>query len=450
MSLFIVLFSLVLFPNLSSLGLGIRLPLRHPQSSDNPLYDLYRSSLLRAHHIKNPHSKHSSPIAVSLSPHSYGGYTLPVAFGTPPQPFPLLLDTGSQLTWIPCTTSYLCRSCPSRIPAFLPKLSNSSRLVGCRNPKCSWIHPAPTRNCSQARQQPEACSPYFITYGSGSTAGLLLSETLRLSDQAFPDFGVGCSLVSDHQPAAGIAGFGRGSVSIPAQLNLTRFSYCLISRRFDENPDVTGTLILNEENPNPNPKNSLSYTPFLKNPSIVNGVFSVYYYVGLRKITVGGKKVKIPHRALVAGPDGGGGVIVDSGTTFTYVHPSAFDPLLAAFVESVGGEFNRSSAAEEGTGLRPCFDLGEERGAVRLPELALHFKGGAAMRLPVENYFAFVGRGSSVICLTVASDGGDGSLGNGGPSIILGSFQQQNYYVEYDLERGRFGFRQQSCVVSDK
>ncbi|KAJ6778507.1 hypothetical protein OIU74_002323 [Salix koriyanagi] len=75
-----------------------------------------------------------------------------------------------------------------------------------------------------------------IQYGSGSTAGLLLSETLDFPNQkTIPDFLVGCSILSTRQPE-GIAGFGRSPESLPSQLGLKKFSYCLVSHAFDDTP----------------------------------------------------------------------------------------------------------------------------------------------------------------------------------------------------------------------
>ncbi|KAK8952659.1 Aspartic proteinase nepenthesin-2 [Platanthera guangdongensis] len=442
---------------------------RHPVSPQlsNPferIAGLASASLLRADLLKK-----SSTTAAALFPHSYGGYSINADFGTPPQEIPLLFDTGSQLTWIPCTGKYLCQNCSSpenpagKIPTFSPKQSSTSKLIGCKNTKCGWIHSpeflTSCRNCvvpsnsSSDNICPQICPPYLIIYGSGSTTGLLLSETLRFSTRtvAAHDFVVGCSVFSDKQPAGGVAGFGRGVSSIPAQLRLKSFSYCLIPRKLDDSGErgfleLNGGVALNYGD------GGIVFTPLLKNPiaTAAASAFSVYYYVGLRKITVGGKKVKIPSTALALGRDGNGGTIVDSGTTFTFIEPAIFEPLAAAFVDQVGLRLNRSGDVERDTGLKPCFDLpdGTTSEVVSMPALAFHFKGGAKMRLPLENYFAFVGNSRPTICLTVVSGGGVvGIEGSGGPAMILGSFQQQNYNMIFDLERERLGIQQKSCIA---
>ncbi|KAL0926386.1 hypothetical protein M5K25_002610 [Dendrobium thyrsiflorum] len=423
------------------------------------LYGITSASLLRAQLLKKPTTTSPSTRA-ALFPHSYGGYSINISFGNPPQEIPLVFDTGSQLTWIPCTTKYICQNCSSQansIPTFFPKASSTSKLIGCKNTKCGWIHspeflsrcrsclPSNSSDCSQI------CPPYLLVYGSGSTAGLLLSETLHFSTLTVTDFVVGCSVFSDRMPGGGIAGFGRGVTSLPDQFRLKSFSYCLISRKFDDEGE-SGSLVLNGIPDSGN--GEVSFTPLLKNPvpaataadaTYGAEAFSVYYYVGLRRITVGGKKVKIPHKALVPGFDGNGGTIVDSGTTFTFMEPAVFEPLAAALVGQVAGKLNRSGQVEVLTGLRPCFEMPDRESNYSFPDLVFHFKGGAEMRLPLENYFAIVGTSRPAICLTIVSPNGAAGVGGEGPAIILGSFQQQNYYVVYDLEKERLGFRRQSC-----
>ncbi|URE24194.1 Eukaryotic aspartyl protease, partial [Musa troglodytarum] len=291
---------------------------------------LASASALRASLLKNPR-RHASPTPYRspLFPHSYGGYSLTLGLGTPPQQLSLLLDTGSHLNWVPCTSSYQCRSCssPSAAPIipFLPKSSSSTRLVGCHNPAVSGSTPGPplplpSCNSTSADGCPAVpCPPYALIYGSGSTAGLLMLETLAFPHRTVPNFAVGCSILSERQPA-GVAGFGRGAPSLPSQMGLKRFSYCLISRRYDDDAVESGFLVLDPAKDDTS--SGLSFTPFLNNAAAgADGAspFSIYYYVGLREIAVGGEKVGVPRSALITNSRGNGGAIVDSGTTFTYM-----------------------------------------------------------------------------------------------------------------------------------
>ncbi|CAN1251892.1 Probable aspartyl protease At4g16563 [Linum perenne] len=447
---FFFLFLLPFFTSSSQISLNLH---HHPNPPPQfHLNLLANSSISRSHHIKHPTKPNSDFTAkTQLTPHSYGGYSISLSFGTPPQTLPFVIDTSSSFVWSPCTTHYRCKNCLSfpspttAIPSFLPVLSSSSKIVGCRNPKCSWIH---------GRFDPcgadcgyRICPPYLVSYGSGTaTGGIALSETLRLKNVTVPNFLFGCSVFSSKQPA-GIAGLGRGKSSLTSQLGVAKFSYCLLSHRFDDSVRRTGYLILDSgsdsgrKTETETKTRGMIYTPFVKNPGKPG--YSVYYYVGLRRISVGGRRVEIPYRYL-APPDnnGSGGTIVDSGTTFTYMTRGVFDPVSSALVAEMEGNrnYSRSRADEAASGLRPCFRM---RRSVVVPELRLHFKGGAEMVFPMENYFAYVGGGAAA-CLTVVTDGGVEGKGSG-PSVIIGNYQMQNFHVEFDLKKQRFGFKQEAC-----
>lgn len=323
-------------------------------------------------------------------------------------------------------------------------------FVGCTNPKCGWVFGSnvqsrcqgcnpKTQNCTQN------CPPYIIQYGLGSTAGLLLSENLNFPEKIVQDFLVGCSILSIRQPS-GIAGFGRGLESLPSQMGLKRFSYCLVSHKFDDSPE-NSDLVLQIGSSGDGKTGGVSYTPFQKNPE-VNNAYREYYYVSLRKVIVGGERVKIPFGFLEPGSDGNGGTIVDSGSTFTFMEKPVFE-LVAKEFEKQMGNYTRAKDIENRSGLNLCFDVSGEKKKkkVTLPELTFQFKGGAKMALPQANYFSFVDS-PSVVCLTIVSDDVTSPARAGGPAIILGNYQQQNFYVEYDLENERFGFRPQSCKKS--
>ncbi|KAJ8558430.1 hypothetical protein K7X08_005196 [Anisodus acutangulus] len=276
----------------------------------------------------------------------------------------------------------------------------------------------------------------MILYGAGSTGGISLVETLNLPNKKIHDFLVGCSLFSSQQPA-GIAGFGRGLSSVPSQLRAKKLSYCLVSHKFDDTPK-SSMLILDtvyEKSKN------LSYTPLLKNPVVAGrNALCEYYYVGLRQITVGRQKVKVPYHYLTPNSKGNGGTIVDSGTTFTFLSHGIFEPVMNAFVQQVKG-FSRSEKNERLINLRPCFNVSGHK-TVSLPQLKFHFKGGLEMALPLANYFSIVGE-NDVICLTMVTD--SGLKLSTGPSIILGNFQMQNFFVEFNLKNEKFGFKHQVC-----
>ncbi|KAF8769330.1 hypothetical protein HU200_006848 [Digitaria exilis] len=463
----------VLAPTTASTTLPLyrHLPVVGESAQQHPLSRLAAASLARASHLRRPahqKQKQQPPPAstAALYPHSYGGYAFTASLGTPAQALPVLLDTGSHLTWVPCTSNYQCRDCPAvtaaAVPTFHPNNSSTSRLIGCRNPSCLWVHSAAhlATNCTSSGAT-TLCPPYAVVYGSGSTAGLLVTDTLRApGGRAVNNFVVGCSIVSVHQPPTGLAGFGRGAPSVPAQLGVHKFSYCLLSRRYDDNTAVSGSLVLGDAAKATGDRNRMQYIPLVK--SAGKQPYAVYYYLALTGVSVGGKAVALPQRAFTANAAGSGGAIVDSGTTFTYLDPTVFKPVADAVVAAVGGRYKRSKEAEDGLGLRPCFALPQDAKSMALPELSLHFRGGAEMRLPLENYFVVAGRApvpgadaapsanAEAICLAVVTDMGGGSGGDvgRGPAIILGSFQQQNYLIEYDLGKERLGFRRQPCAAS--
>ncbi|KAK4281709.1 hypothetical protein QN277_013170 [Acacia crassicarpa] len=449
------LFSLISFASsFSSITLPIS-PLHATHSSSDPLQTLKvvaSASLTRAHHLKHRKSNSSTPVIKTPDfPKSYGGYSVDLSFGTPPQTFPFVLDTGSSLVWFPCSSRYLCSRCSfpninsTKLPTFIPKNSSSAKFVGCRNPKCGWIFgPDLQSRCQQCEPTAQNCSQicptYIIQYGSGSTAGLLLLDNLDLPGKIVPDFLVGCSIMSIRQPG-GIAGFGRGPESLPSQLGLKKFSYCLISHRFDDSTE-SSDLILQSESSGDTKTDGLSYTPFQRNPAANNTAFREYYYVTIRKIIIGGEVVKIPSKLLEPDSDGNGGTIVDSGTTFTFMERPFYDMVAQEFEKQMAN-YTRAKDVETRSGLSPCFDFAGLE-TISFPEFTIKFRGGANMTFPLENYFSLVGEGQ-IACLTIVSGNGTVPAESKGPAMILGNYQQQNFYVEYDLENERFGFGARSC-----
>ncbi|KAK6947587.1 Xylanase inhibitor, N-terminal [Dillenia turbinata] len=190
------------------------------------------------------------------------------------------------------------------------------------------------------------------------------------------------------------------------------------------------------------------YTPMLENPK-----FPYFYSVGLTGISVGGKKITAPDILKRVDREGNGGMVVDSGTTFTMLPPEIYDSVVTEFERRVGRVYKRDTETEDSTGLSPCWMIGDSvgEGAGRIPVVALQFVGNVSVVLPTRNIFyefeASGGDGGNkrkVGCLMLMN-GGDDAM-SGGPAATLGNYQQQGFEVVYDLEWRRVGFGRRKCA----
>ncbi|KAI3874519.1 hypothetical protein MKX03_004849 [Papaver bracteatum] len=406
-------------------------------------------SLSRAHRLK--HKPKVDPVnATGVFPKSYGEYSISLSFGTPPQAIPLIMDTGSEIVWLPCTKEYTCIFCnstpvanplsaPDNMIKYEPLDSESFRQTTCDHPGCTYIQGRFTcKSCKPTNSTRsnclEVCPRYALEYGSGMTNGTLLSDTLTFGDIKISDFVFGCSNFTFHIPA-GIAGFGRGISSIPAQLGLRKFSYCLLSKTFNDTTKSSPLVLYDGSDSEDEDTDGINHTPFLQGPKRFP-----YYYIGLEKITVGGKKVQDVDEFITLHPNGSGGTIIDSGATFSFMGKQVYDKVVQE-IDSQAADYKRAANVEKDVHLSPCYEVPKENAS--LPELGFHFRGGVKMDLPVMNTFWFIDTNETrVACLAVVTDRGKGG---GGPAVILGNFQQQNYYVEYDLKHEHLGFRTQDC-----
>ncbi|KAK9755478.1 hypothetical protein RND81_01G028300 [Saponaria officinalis] len=404
-----------------------------------------KSTLKRAIHLKY-HNKYTlrPTYSTPLFAQSAGDYSISLSIGTPPQKIPAFFDTGSSLVWVPCTSRYSCLNCTQnneKITTFLPKKSTSKVSVKCNDKKCRWLdQPNVMASCPTCtRSIPDSCSKpcsYIQAYGSGATLGDAIFESLNLDGKVVPDFFVGCSSISELMPE-GIIGFGRSPTSLPNQLKIGKFSHCLVSHKFDDTPKSsrlilgdTGVLIP-----------GVKYTPLLKNPPVLP--FNEYYYVSLEQITVGKRIVKVPHDIHVPDPNGNGGTIVDSGSTLTSIVPNVFDPIVEEFMTQMSpAQQKRVEIAEASIGNILCVNVKGLRKPA-FPKVVFHFKGGAKMLLSVANYF---NGGANYLCLPFLNATFAVGQGGSGPAIIVGNYQQQNYYIEYDLKNERLGLKKQNCL----
>ncbi|OAY56712.1 probable aspartyl protease At4g16563 [Manihot esculenta] len=458
------------------------LPLTHSLSNTHftsPHHLLKSTSTRSANRFQNHHRRlqnhHHHQVSLPLSPGS--DYTLSFTLGShPPQRVSLYLDTGSDLVWFPCQP-FECILCEGKAEntstsALPPKLSSTARTVHCKSSACSSAHSnLPTSNlCAIANCPLESietsdcrsftCPPFYYAYGDGSLIARLYRDSVTLPlatpSLVLHNFTFGCAHTALAEPV-GVAGFGRGVLSLPAQLASfspqlgNQFSYCLVSHSFDSDrvrrpsPLILGRSDEKEKRVNNNDYPQFVYTPMLDNPK-----HPYFYCVGLDGISIGKRKIPAPPFLKMVDREGSGGLVVDSGTTFTMLPTSLYNSVVTEFDNRVGRIYERAKEIEDNTGLGPCYYYDS---VVNVPSLILHFVGNeSSIVLPRKNYFyEFLDGGDGVrkkrkVGCMMLMNGGDEAELSGGPGATLGNYQQQGFEVVYDLEKGRVGFARRKCA----
>eukprot|EP01018_Ginkgo_biloba_P006218 Gb_08122 [translate_table: standard] len=352
--------------------------------------------------------------------YNLGEYIVSAGFGTPVKNFLLLIDTGSDLTWIQCQP---CADpddgCYSQVnPIFNPKQSSSYKHLGCNSSECSIL--------SKFAGDPSNCDDttgncvYVLQYGDGSfTAGDLSQEKLSLASDSFPNFSFGCSHTSkgNFNGTAGILGLGRNPISFPSQTKSKyggQFSYCLPDFNSAE---ASGSLSLGQGSI---PQSAL-FTPLLSNSAAPS-----HYYLGLTGISVGGERLPLSPDIFKLTPDGGG-TLVDSGTTLSVLTETAYIALQASFQNKT----THLRRAQPSAGLDTCYNLtGHTK--VRVPGITFHFQGNVDVDVNSVGILIPVNDDGTHVCLAFTLEEGDLS--------IIGNFQQQQFQVAYDTGTKRIGF----------
>ncbi|CAM8930021.1 unnamed protein product [Rhodiola kirilowii] len=406
------------------------------------------------------------------------GYLIPLSFGTPPQVVQVYMDTGSDLTWVPCIninhSVFDCIECDDNTNIFLkknilfsPSHSMSSLNDSCASPYCIDIHssdnfydPCAISGCSLTDLMKftcfKPCPTFSYTYGNDKViVGTLSKDVLGVHGignnagvMEIPKFRFGCVSATYGEPI-GIAGFGRGSLSILSQLGFLQkgFSHCFLPFKFSNNPNISSPLVIGERAIAS--KDHLHFTPMLKSPKDSN-----LYYVGLESISVGNftspLKIKdVPQSLKELDAQGNGGMLMDSGTTYTHLPPPLYTQLLTALKLIIS--YPRAIEIEARSGFDLCYTIpcviNNCYNDDRLPTITFHFLNNVDLVLPKENCFYAMRApsNSSVVKCLLIQNMEDGEYG---PAGVFGSFQQQNVEVVYDLNKERVGFQVTDCAQS--
>ena len=409
-------------------------------------HDAHRRRRLLESTDNTPAGAATFPLHGSVKEHGY--YYADIALGDPsPRTFQVIVDTGSTLTYVPCTT---CTKCGTHTGG--TKFDPTGKYLTCKEPLCKSAG-GPT-SCGRGPQA-NRCH-YSRTYAEGSgVTGELVKDKMHFGGDINPttngtlDIVFGCTNAESgtihDQEADGLIGLGNNQfASIPNQLHTTHglplvFSLCFGS--FEGGGALSfGRLPSTPHTP------TLKYTPMTR-----NNAHPAYYVVKTSEMKIGDTAVASSGDLSV-----GYGTVMDSGTTFTYVPTKVFHATAAALDAAVTTGNGAESKLVKVSGPDPgypddvCFQRAGATATAPIvtmdnlgdyyPPLTLTFDGeGASLVLPPSNYLFAHGKKPGAFCLGVMDNKSQGTL--------IGGISVRNVLVEYDktVDGGRIGFATTNC-----
>ncbi|XP_050880073.1 aspartic proteinase PCS1 [Lathyrus oleraceus] len=431
-NMFLFLFFFLIFssinPSLQTNSLSIFFPLTSLSLPTNTASKmLYTSQLFSSSKRNNNNTQIKAPSYNYKFSFKYSmALIVNLPIGTPPQVQPMVLDTGSQLSWIQCH-----KKAPPTA-SFDPSLSSTFSNLPCTHPLCKPRIPdftLPT-SCDQNR----LCH-YSYFYADGTYAeGNLAREKFTFSRSvSTPPLILGCA--TESTDPRGILGMNLGRLSFAHQSRITKFSYCVPTRQTRPGFSPSGSFYIGY-NPNSKLFKYIKMSIFPERQRMPN-LDPLAYTIPLQGISIGGKKLSISPAVFRADAGGSGQTMIDSGSEFTYLVGEAYDKVRADVVRAVGSRMKKDYVY--GGVADMCFDSKNAVEIARLiGEMVFEFERGVEVVIPKERVLADVGGG--VHCVGIGSSDKLGAASN-----IIGNFHQQNLWVEFDLVNRRVGFGRADC-----
>ncbi|EEF29846.1 aspartic proteinase PCS1 [Ricinus communis] len=412
--------------HLNTSSFSFSFPLRSlPASSPSKPSSPFRSSFVAQ--TKQPSYNYRSSFKYSMA------LIVSLPIGTPPQTQQMVLDTGSQLSWIQCHK----KSVPKKPPpttSFDPSLSSSFSVLPCNHPLCKPRIPdftLPT-TCDQNR----LCHySYFYADGTYAEGSLVREKITFSSSQSTPPLILGCAEASTDEK--GILGMNLGRRSFASQAKISKFSYCVPTRQARAGLSSTGSFYLGN---NPNSGrfqyiNLLTFTPSQRSPNLD----PLAYTIPMQGIRMGNARLNISATLFRPDPSGAGQTIIDSGSEFTYLVDEAYNKVREEVVRLVGPKLKKGYVYGGVSDM--CFDGNPMEIGRLIGNMVFEFEKGVEIVIDKWRVLADVGGG--VHCIGIGRSEMLGAASN-----IIGNFHQQNLWVEYDLANRRIGLGKADCSRS--
>ncbi|GMH10630.1 hypothetical protein Nepgr_012471 [Nepenthes gracilis] len=364
-----------------------------------------------------------------------GEYMVDAEFGTPPQKVKLIVDTGSDLTWIKC--AYNEKREEEKQQPFVAQRSSTFKTITCGSRVC-MEELAPLFSLDLCPGLSSPCMYNYSYHGDAIAAfGMFGKEVARLpltdGTQATLLNVLGCTEAILGSPILqagdGILGlnFNMQSFGYRAATKHGRgkFSYCLVDNLSSRN--VTSYLVFGDRK-----QRREKIAGKMRYTELALGVVGDLYALNVKGISIGRTMLRIPPDVWELSEEGG--ALIDSGTTLTLLAPQAYDAVTEVLVAALSRHLEK---VEEG--IEPfeyCYHYSAKFDQSLVPRLEFHFKDGARFKPHVKSYIIDVRPDTKCI----------GILKGSGSLTIFGNIMQQNYLWEYDLFSGRLGFAPSTCI----
>lgn len=344
------------------------------------------------------------PVNGSSDPNIAGIYYALVKLGTPPTDFKVLIDTGSDLLWIPCVS---CTRCNYKI------------FNGARSAQVEW----------------DKKTNYDIVYPDQSeTGGFYVSDRFTFDEfhgrtvtSNSSSVVFGCSTHESNFPTErqfdGILGLGPGKVSVLSQLasqGITPKVLSMCLGPYTQPGASVGFLVFGEAiAPN------MVYTPLIPHQP--------HYNIRLESIAVNGQVLPIDS-AVFSIPKkrhglNGLGTYMDSGTTLAFLPPIAYD----IFINSIIMIMSVQDVKYYNSSGMLCFSSS----AINLPSINFNFAGGSSMDLKPVDYLIPDRINMNGWCIGIVKSSGN---------TVLGELVLKNKIIVYDQIRQRIGWATADCT----
>ncbi|WCJ40569.1 Eukaryotic aspartyl protease family protein [Euphorbia peplus] len=426
-------------------GLRIKASLIHRDSPISPLYNpevtyfnrlqkSFHRSISRANTLVRPNAFLNKAFQSDIIPGG-GEYFLRIFIGTPQVEVLAIADTGSDLIWIQCQPCDLCYK--QKSPIFDPRRSSSYTDVLCGTTFCNKLN-SEARSCA-AGGFDKTCG-YSYSYGDHSfTNGHLAVERFAIgsntSNSSSPQqiaFGCGTRNGGSFDGSgSGIIGLGGGSMSLVSQLGTQigrKFSYCLVSTLGESNSSSSSSTSKITFGADEIP---ISVSDTKVSTPLVSKQPETFYYLTLEAISVGTNK--LPYRSLnsrINGNDEKGNIIIDSGTTLTFLDSEFFNQLESVVEESVKAE----RVSDPNGIFSICFRVRSQDHNIEFPAITAHFTDADVVLQPM-NTFAQVE--NEMVCFTMIPSN---------DISIFGNLAQIDFLIGYDLEKSTVSFIPTDCT----